>query len=44
VLRRGYAIVSRDGAIVNGKAELNTEDLIDLEFHDGTVRSKVLGG
>ncbi len=44
VLKRGYAIVSRDGNIVNGKAELDTEDLIDLEFHDGTVRSRVLGG
>ena len=43
VLKRGYAIVSRDGSIVNGRAELNTEDLIDLEFHDGTIRSRVLG-
>jgi exodeoxyribonuclease VII large subunit len=44
VLKRGYAIVSREGTIVNGKAELNTDDLVDLEFHDGTVRSRVLGG
>ncbi len=44
VLKRGYAIVSRDGTIVSGRAELKTEDLIDLEFHDGSVRSRILGG
>jgi len=42
VLKRGYAIVSRDGRFVTGRGMLQSGDLIDVEFHDGEVRSRVI--
>ncbi len=42
VLKRGYAMVSREGKYVSARAELHVDDLIDCEFRDGTVRSRVL--
>jgi exodeoxyribonuclease VII large subunit len=42
VLKRGYAIVSRDGRFVDGRAMLRSGDVIDVEFHDGSVRSRVI--
>ena len=41
VLRRGYAMVSKNGTIINRAAELSAEDLIRLKFHDGNVDAKV---
>jgi exodeoxyribonuclease VII large subunit len=43
VLRRGYAIISREGRIVSSRAVLRQRDTIDVRFHDGSVRSTVTG-
>lgn len=42
VLRRGYAMVTRGGKVVSSRAELRVDDLIDSEFRDGSVRSRIL--
>jgi exodeoxyribonuclease VII large subunit len=42
VLRRGYAIVRKDGRLIGSRRHLHAQDEIAIEFHDGTVRSKVL--
>lgn len=42
VLRRGYAIVRKEGAVVSSRALLTSNDTIDVTFHDGTVSSRVL--
>jgi exodeoxyribonuclease VII large subunit len=41
VLKRGYAIVSRDGQYVEGRSSVQVNDLLDIEFRDGSVRSRV---
>ena len=41
VLRRGYAMVSHNGKYVSARAELRIDDLIECEFHDGAVRSRI---
>jgi len=40
-LKRGYAIVRKDGSIVNSARQLHGRDAIDVEFQDGTVRSTI---
>lgn len=42
VLRRGYAIVRKNGRLIGSRSHLHAQDEIAVEFHDGTVRSKVL--
>jgi exodeoxyribonuclease VII large subunit len=42
VLRRGYTITSVNGKILKNKHKLKPEDIIDTQFSDGTVRSRVL--
>jgi len=41
VLARGYAIVHKDGEAVGTRSALRPKDAIDIEFHDGKVRSTV---
>ncbi len=38
-LKRGYVIVRRDGTIIPSSKKLREADQIDMEFHDGHVRS-----
>jgi exodeoxyribonuclease VII large subunit len=40
-LKRGYTIVSRNDTIISSRATLQTDDAIEIRFHDGTVRSTV---
>lgn len=40
-LKRGYAIVSRNDAIVSSATMLHANDAIDIRFHDGNVSSTV---
>lgn len=42
VLRRGYAIVRKEGQIIGSRTLLKRNDDIDITFHDGTVSSRVL--
>jgi exodeoxyribonuclease VII large subunit len=42
VLKRGYAMVSRNGTYISARADLHVDDLIDCEFRDGAVRSRIL--
>lgn len=42
VMKRGYAMVSRGGNYVSARADLHVDDLIDCEFRDGSVRSRIL--
>lgn len=41
VLRRGYTITSLNGKILKSSALVRKEDLIDTQFSDGTVKSRV---
>ena len=42
VLRRGYTITSFNGKIIRKSDELNTDDVINTQFSDGNVKSRVL--
>lgn len=42
VLRRGYTITSFNGKIIRKSDELNTDDVINTQFNDGNVKSRVL--
>lgn len=41
VLRRGYTMIHRGDQLVGSAVLLNADDEINIEFYDGTVRSKV---
>jgi len=41
VLRRGYAIVRKEGRVVASRHLLNPQDEIAITFHDGTVEGRV---
>jgi exodeoxyribonuclease VII large subunit len=41
-LRRGYAIVRREGKIVSSRALLKSADMAEIEFRDGKVSSTIL--
>jgi len=43
ILRRGYAIVQREGITVNAAAMLNSGDSINIRFHDGECAAAVNG-
>jgi exodeoxyribonuclease VII large subunit len=41
ILRRGYAIVRRDGNVMTTAKDLKSQDVAELEFHDGKVVTRV---
>ncbi len=41
VLQRGYAVVSRDGAVVRHSAELSAGDTVDMRFAAGSATAQV---
>lgn len=41
VLTRGYAIVRKDGIVIGSSRKLRTGDMAHIEFHDGTVKSRI---
>ncbi|MFA5818955.1 MAG: exodeoxyribonuclease VII large subunit [Bacteroidales bacterium] len=43
VLKRGYTITSFNGRILKKRDQVKTDDLIDTQFSDGTIRSRVAG-
>jgi exodeoxyribonuclease VII large subunit len=43
VLKRGYAMVSRGGSLIGSRDSLSPGDQVSIEFHDGAVRSQILG-
>ncbi len=42
ILKRGYTITSVKGRILKNIQELKPEDIIDTQFSDGTIRSKII--
>jgi len=42
VMRRGYTITSCNGKIIKKSDELTTDDIIDTQFSNGNVKSRVL--
>ena len=40
-LKRGYAIVQKNNSIINSVNNIEIDDLIDIKFADGKVKSKV---
>ncbi len=42
VLRRGYAVVLREGEYIGTRSALRPHDRVEIEFHDGSVRSEIL--
>lgn len=42
VLKRGYTITSFNGRILKKREQVKTDDLIDTQFSDGAVRSRIL--
>jgi exodeoxyribonuclease VII large subunit len=43
VLKRGYTITSVNGKIIKKREDVNEDDLIDTQFSDGMVKSRVIG-
>jgi exodeoxyribonuclease VII large subunit len=43
VLRRGYTITSVNGKIIRKTSEVVANDIIDTQFVDGSIKSKVVG-
>jgi exodeoxyribonuclease VII large subunit len=43
VLRRGYTITTHNGKIIKKSDQIQTGDIIDTQFSDGEVKSKVVG-
>jgi len=43
VLQRGYTITSLNGKILKKSDQVKTDDLIDTQFSDGALRSRVVG-
>lgn len=43
VLKRGYTITSFNGRILKKSNQVKTDDLIDTQFSDGAIRSRVAG-
>jgi len=43
VLKRGYTITSLNGKIITKKEKLETDDIIDTQFIDGMIKSRVMG-
>jgi exodeoxyribonuclease VII large subunit len=44
VLKRGYSLTLKEGAIVKTAKQLNPEDEIETRFADGSVKSKITKG
>lgn len=42
VMKRGYTITSVNGKILKEKQHLKAEDIIDTQFSDGTIKSKII--
>jgi exodeoxyribonuclease VII large subunit len=42
MLRRGYAVISREGRIIGSRALLAEGDTVEIRFHDGTTPSRIL--
>ena len=42
VLRRGYTITSLNGKIIKSRAEVKADEIIDTQFSDGSISSKVV--
>ncbi|HUX55418.1 MAG TPA: exodeoxyribonuclease VII large subunit [Bacteroidales bacterium] len=42
ILKRGFTITSLNGMILRISDQLNTDDLIDTQFSDGSVRSRII--
>jgi len=43
VLKRGYTITSFNGRILKKRKQVKTNDLIDTQFSDGAVKSRIIG-
>jgi exodeoxyribonuclease VII large subunit len=43
VLKRGFTITSFKGKILKKCIQVKSDDLIDTQFSDGTLRSRVIG-
>ncbi len=42
ILKRGYTLVMKEGAIIKSVNQLQENDLLDIRFTDGTVTTKLL--
>ncbi|MEK7263681.1 MAG: hypothetical protein AAB071_04130 [Bacteroidota bacterium] len=41
MLRRGYAIVTRNNSVVTSTQQLHTNDDIRIQFHDGEADARI---
>ena len=44
ILKRGYAIVRRDGSVIGNVRALRPKDTVDLHFHDGNASAEITKG
>jgi exodeoxyribonuclease VII large subunit len=42
ILKKGYALVLKNGRIVKSVKNINNQDILETKFHDGRIESKVL--
>ena len=41
-LKRGYTIIKKDDKVINSSKSLKKDDLLEVEFQDGVVQTKVI--
>ena len=41
-LKRGYAITKKDGKVVDSVKKLKKNDILEVEFNDGIIKTEVL--
>jgi exodeoxyribonuclease VII large subunit len=41
-LKRGYTITKKEGKVLNSSKKIKKDDLLEIEFHDGIIQTKVL--
>jgi exodeoxyribonuclease VII large subunit len=42
IMHKGFNVSYKDGKVVKSVDQLSSDDLIDVAFHDGTVKAKIL--
>jgi exodeoxyribonuclease VII large subunit len=42
ILKKGYALVIKDGKIIKNAVDIEPENVLETKFHDGRIKSKVL--
>lgn len=42
IMKKGYTLVYKDNKLIPSSTELKSEDVVDIKYHDGVVKAKIL--